>query len=142
MIKKAVFVPLILIVIMALSTRFGVPGFYLGIASLLVYFAIGLSGELLLRRAFHWQKKTSAFSIPVVALQFAGMALLATSSSLSSSTLNGTSYKPAGVVDVAGVLAIGAISTGAVVISMLIVDACFFGMSKIGKGQSASSGGG
>ena len=135
MIKKVVLVPLLLIAIMVLSARFEVPGITLGVASLIVYFGIGLCGSLLLRRAFHWPSRTSAFSPPVLILQFLGMALLAASSSFSSSTLNGAAYKPAGVVDFGGVLAIGAISTGAVALSMVIVDAFFFGLSRVRRSQ-------
>lgn len=133
MIKEVVLVPLLLIAFMAVSTRFGVPSFSLGTASLIVYFGIGLCGRLLLKRAFRWPRRTSAFSLPVLVLQFSGMALLAASSSFSSSTLDGTLYKPSGVVDFPGVLAIASISVGAVALSMVIVDAFFFGLSRAGR---------
>ena len=132
MIKRVVFVPLLVIALMALSTRFGVPGTFLAIAPLFVYLTIGLCGNLTLRRVFKWPKRANAFSLPVLILEFLGMSLLAASSSFSSATLNGISYKPPGVVDFAGVLTIAAISTGAVAISMIIVDASFFGISKLG----------
>lgn len=131
--KKMILVPLFTIALMAISTRFGVPGFWLGVASLIIYFAVGLCGAFVLRRVLKWPERTTAFSLPVLILEFLGMSLLAASSSFSSATLNGASYKPPGVVDVAGVLAIATLSTGAIAISMIFVDAGFFGISKLSR---------